>query len=295
MIVTVHDGDLRGTQQYYEWFAHVARHGRFLSKAWDLADPRWNLAPPDIPPAAVHPRDELVMPDDAPAPRRRGGHERRPRQAAPVRGKLSLQDQRRRTRMLVVGAAAHLEEERAEEQREYDRRDESGQAGGGEAFHDDQPDTHEQQTQEHTGLDELFQMTLCPSAEFTSIVETFRMSRAQHVDHGSSSSATPPPPPPPASTVQHGLWIPTYSSPPVMEFPVFDPSRVGSEHSTPMPTMTHPHHSSTELDHGASDPPASDIPAANPPLPPPTDRPHRATRPPPCGTGGHIDPRGGRQ
>ncbi|MED6221249.1 hypothetical protein PIB30_052655 [Stylosanthes scabra] len=34
------------------------------------------------------------------------------------------------------------------------------------------------QTQEHTGLDELFHMTPCPSAEFTSIVETFRMSRA---------------------------------------------------------------------------------------------------------------------
>ncbi|MED6113917.1 hypothetical protein PIB30_075289 [Stylosanthes scabra] len=137
VMVTVHNGDLRGTQQYYEWFARVARHGRFLSRAGDLADPWWNMAPPDIPPAAVHPRDELVMPDDASALRRRDGHEPRPRQAAPVRGKLSLRDQRRRTRMLVVGAAAHLEEERAEEQREYDRQDESGQADGGEAFHDD--------------------------------------------------------------------------------------------------------------------------------------------------------------
>ncbi|MED6178465.1 hypothetical protein PIB30_107870, partial [Stylosanthes scabra] len=142
------------------------------------------------------------------------------------------------------------------------------------------------QTQEHTGLDELFQMTSCPSAEFTSIVETFR----------------------------HGPWISTYSSPPVVGYPVFDPSRVGSEymtppsyhapssyhshsfdrHSAPIPTMTHPHQSSTELDHGAPDPPASDTPAANPPLPPPPGRPHRATRPPPCGTGGHIHPCGGR-
>ncbi|MED6177838.1 hypothetical protein PIB30_101773 [Stylosanthes scabra] len=39
VMVTVHDGDLRGTQQYYEWFARVARHGRFLSRAGDLADP----------------------------------------------------------------------------------------------------------------------------------------------------------------------------------------------------------------------------------------------------------------
>ncbi|MED6162041.1 hypothetical protein PIB30_066580 [Stylosanthes scabra] len=171
------------------------------------------------------------------------------------------------------------------------------------------------QTQEHTGLNELFQMTSCPSAEFTNIVETFRVSRAQHVDHGSSSSAAPPPPPPPASDVKHGPWIPTYSSPPVMGFPVFDPSRVESEyatplpyhapssyhshsfdkHSAPIPTMTHPHQSSTELDHGAPDPPASDTPAADLPSPPPTDRPHRATRPPPYGIGGHIHPRGGRQ
>ncbi|MED6114306.1 hypothetical protein PIB30_079041 [Stylosanthes scabra] len=140
------------------------------------------------------------------------------------------------------------------------------------------------QTQEHTGLDELFQMTSCPSAEFTSIVET--------------SSAAPPPP---ASDVQHGPWISTYSSSPMMGFPVFDPSRIGSEyatppsyhapssyhshsfdrHSAPIPTMTHPQQSSNELDHPAPDPPASDIPAADPLPPPPIGRPHRATRPPP--------------
>ncbi|MED6160866.1 hypothetical protein PIB30_055279 [Stylosanthes scabra] len=61
VMVTVHDGDLRGAQQYYEWF---------LSRAEDLADPRWNLAPPNIPPVVVHPRDKLVMPDDALVSRR---------------------------------------------------------------------------------------------------------------------------------------------------------------------------------------------------------------------------------
>ncbi|MED6223020.1 hypothetical protein PIB30_069992 [Stylosanthes scabra] len=142
------------------------------------------------------------------------------------------------------------------------------------------------QTHEHTGLGGLFHMTSCPSAEFTSIVESFRVSRAQHVDHGSSSSAAPPPPPPPASDVQHGPWIPTYSSPPVMRYPV---------HIAPTPTMTHPHQSSTELDHEAPDPPASNTPTADPPPPPPPGRPHRATRPPPCGTGGHIHPRDDRQ
>ncbi|MED6195163.1 hypothetical protein PIB30_035378 [Stylosanthes scabra] len=136
------------------------------------------------------------------------------------------------------------------------------------------------------GLDELFNMTSCPSAEFISIVESFRVTRAQHVEHGSSSFAAPPPPPPPASNVQHGPWIPTYLSPSMMGYPVFDPSHVGSEyatppsyhapssyhsysfdrHSAPTPTMTHP----------APDPPASNTPVADPP---PTPHPADLTGP----------------
>ncbi|MED6161183.1 hypothetical protein PIB30_058317 [Stylosanthes scabra] len=153
------------------------------------------------------------------------------------------------------------------------------------------------QTQEHTGLDELFHMTSCPSAKFTSVVESFRVSQAQHVDHASSSSAAPPSPPPPAFDVQHGQWIPTYSSPPVMGFPVFDPSRIGLEYATPLsyqaPSSYHSHsfdrHSAptSSMTHPAPDPSASDTPAANPPPPPPPPpgRLHRGTKPPPCGTG----------
>ncbi|MED6186631.1 hypothetical protein PIB30_068572 [Stylosanthes scabra] len=172
--------------------------------------------------------------------------------------------------IIVVGAAAHVEEERAE----------PGQADSGEAFPTDQPDTHDQQPdtgdlghlpaemisfssarqfspyqagtsshaepfiphiQEHTGLDELFHMTSCPSAEFTNTVESFRVSQAQHVDHASSSSVAPPPPPPPAFDVQHGQWILTYSSPPVMGFSVFDPIRIGSEYATHHLTRRHLH------------------------------------------------------
>ncbi|MED6147963.1 hypothetical protein PIB30_048766 [Stylosanthes scabra] len=139
VLVTVHfGGDPRSTQQYYEWYARVARRGRFLSRAADLADPRWTLAPPGISPAAVHPRDDLVMPDDALEPRRQQVQEPRPRQAGPVRGKLSRRDQRRRLRMVEVGAAAHVAEERAEEQREYDRQDEPVDDGHDEdQVHDD--------------------------------------------------------------------------------------------------------------------------------------------------------------
>ncbi|MED6154747.1 hypothetical protein PIB30_115714, partial [Stylosanthes scabra] len=50
VLVTVHGGgDPRGHQQYYEWFARVARRGRFRSRAADLADPRWTLGPAGIP------------------------------------------------------------------------------------------------------------------------------------------------------------------------------------------------------------------------------------------------------
>ncbi|MED6123284.1 hypothetical protein PIB30_047619 [Stylosanthes scabra] len=138
-------------------------------------------------------------------------------------------------------------------------------------------------------------MTSCPSAEFTSIVESFRVSRAQHVYHGLSFSIAPPLPPPSASDVQDGLWIPTYSSPLVMGFPVFDPSHVGSEYVTPpsyhAPSSYHSHsfdrHSAPTpiMTYPAPDRPASDTPAADPPPPLPPGR------PPPCGTGGHIHPR----
>ncbi|MED6209247.1 hypothetical protein PIB30_052882 [Stylosanthes scabra] len=337
------------------------RQGRFLSHAGDLANPQWNLAPPDIPHAAMHSRDDLVMPDDAPAPRKRQVRETRPRQAGPMRGKLSLRDQRKRARMMEVGAIAHVAKERAEEQQEYDRQDEPGddvqygESGPDDYGAHDQPGfgIHEQhdfqptqdptispsgiimfspvaaraypspyhagtsshpeygsdhpssfmpQTQEHTGLDELlYQKSTCPPAEFSSIVSTYRMTRAQHDGQGASSSHAPPPPP--SSNVQHGPWVPTYSSPLAMGFSVFDSSRIGSEyatpssyhvpssyhsqsfhgHSAPLPSMTQSQQSSVDLSQSVEAPQA-----------PQPHRPTRAVRPPRCGTGGHMQPCGGQ-
>ncbi|MED6179044.1 hypothetical protein PIB30_113413, partial [Stylosanthes scabra] len=80
-------------------------------------------------------------------------------------------------------------------------------------------------SQEHAGLDELlYQMSTCPPAEFASLASTYRMTRAGHDSGGASSSHAPPPPPPPPSYVHPAPWVPTYSSPPVIGFPVFDPS-----------------------------------------------------------------------
>ncbi|MED6114688.1 hypothetical protein PIB30_082847 [Stylosanthes scabra] len=264
VMVSVHAGDPRGTQEYFGWYLHAVRPDRFLSREEDLLDPRWNIPPPDIPAAAAHERDDLVMPGDEPAPRRRVAPEPRPRQAALARGKLTRRDQRRRARMLVAGAAAHLDEERAEEQQEYDRQEETGHDQYGEGVHDhhsdEAPGVHETgqhagdaadprispstmisfspllqpkfqpHSQEQTGLDELFHMNACPTDEFTSIAGSFRMSRAQHFYQGASSSH-PPAPLPPASheTAHHVPWVPTYSSPPVIGYPVFDPTRIGSD------------------------------------------------------------------
>ncbi|MED6123442.1 hypothetical protein PIB30_049237 [Stylosanthes scabra] len=89
----------------------------------------------------------------------------------------------------------------------------------------DHPAPFTADTQEHTGLDELlYHMSTCPPPEFTSLASTYGMTRAGHDPASASSSHAPPPPPPPPSDVQHVPWVPTYSSSPVIGFPVFDPS-----------------------------------------------------------------------
>ncbi|MED6126279.1 hypothetical protein PIB30_076827 [Stylosanthes scabra] len=136
----------------------------------------------------------------------------------------------------------------------------------------DHPTPFTADTQEHTGLDKLlYLMSTLPPAEFASLASTYRMTRAGHDPAGASSSHAPPPPSPPPSDVQHVPWVPTYSSPPVIGFPVFDPSRIGSEYQRPV------------------DPPQS----TEAPQAPQPRRTPRAVRPPPCGTGGQGHPHGG--
>ncbi|MED6157823.1 hypothetical protein PIB30_027081 [Stylosanthes scabra] len=256
VMVTVHAGtDPRGTRQYYDWYVGAAAGIRFLTRAANLNDPRWNMAPPDLPADSVHARDELTMPDDAPAPRRRGTQEPPPRMAAPVRGRLTRRDQRRRTRMLLAGAAAHMDEERVEEEQEYDRQKsllqdggDDGRDDGGDPVHDDvgfqiliptgsssglisfSPTSARQfpspfhagtssefipQSQDQAGLDMAYQIQTCPPDQLASLVASFRASRGVPSDHV-SSSGQPVPPPPSTTQVERGTWVPTYSSPPVV-------------------------------------------------------------------------------
>ncbi|MED6213380.1 hypothetical protein PIB30_092589 [Stylosanthes scabra] len=128
------------------------------------------------------------------------------------------------------------------------------------------------------------------------------MTRASHDPAGALSSHAPPPPPPPSADVQHGAWVPTYSSPPAIGFPVFDPSRIGSEYATP-PSYQAPssYHSQSFHEHSAPFPsmmqsqqsPVEPAQSAEAPQAPQPRRTTREVRPPPCGTGGHMHPPGG--
>ncbi|MED6174526.1 hypothetical protein PIB30_069902 [Stylosanthes scabra] len=82
--------------------------GRFSSQTHRVDDPHWMFAPPDLPVTTIHPRDELAMPEDAPARRRRaaavGTGRRPPANADPHRPPVNARDRRRRERMgLRVG------------------------------------------------------------------------------------------------------------------------------------------------------------------------------------------------
>ncbi|MED6131859.1 hypothetical protein PIB30_013822 [Stylosanthes scabra] len=63
VMVTVHaGGGPRGTRQYYDSYVGAAAGIMFLTRATDLNDLRWNMAPPDIHAEPIHARDELTMP-----------------------------------------------------------------------------------------------------------------------------------------------------------------------------------------------------------------------------------------
>ncbi|MED6123127.1 hypothetical protein PIB30_046386 [Stylosanthes scabra] len=218
--------------------------------------------------------------------------------AGPVRAKLSLRDQRRRARMVEYGEpgpddhGAHDQPGFGiHEQHEFQPGQDPTISPSGmimfspaaaraypSPYHagtSSQPEYGSDhlapfmpQTQEHTGLDELlYQMSTCPPAEFSSIVSTYRLTRAQH------------------------------------DRQVFDSSRIGSEYATP--TSYHApssYHSQSFYGHSAPlpsmaqsqqssvDPPQ----LAEAPQAPQSRRATRAVIPPRCGTGGHMQPRGGR-
>ncbi|MED6123323.1 hypothetical protein PIB30_048049 [Stylosanthes scabra] len=235
------------------------------------------MAPPDLPAEPVHARDELTMPDDAPAPRRRTEREPPPRTAAPARGKVRRRDQRRMTRMLLAGAAAQMDEERVEEEQEYAYQEEVG------AGQDDGDEAHDQAGVDVGGeaaYDDLGSQIPFPSGSPTGLISF------------SPEPARQFPSPNHAGT----------SSGPQIGYPVFDPARIGHEWATPpsydAPTSYHSHVSMPQ--HFSAPVPTVTQPvhdqdpstAAEPAPAPPPRRRQMTVRPPACGTGGHLHGRG---
>ncbi|MED6135160.1 hypothetical protein PIB30_043593 [Stylosanthes scabra] len=147
-----------------------------------------------------------------------------------------------------------------------------------------------------------YQIQTCPPDQLASLVASFRVSCPVPSDHASSSGQHLPPPPT-TTQAEHGTWVPTYSSPPVVGYPVFDPTRIGHEWATPLsydaPTSYHSHVSTPQ--HISAPVPTVTQPvhdqdpstaAEAAPAPPPR-RSHRTVRPPACGTGGHLHGRVG--
>ncbi|MED6153135.1 hypothetical protein PIB30_098656 [Stylosanthes scabra] len=103
--------------------------GRFLSQGRRLDDPRWMFAPPDLPFTTTHPRDDLAVPEEAPARRRRAPAvvrgKRPPANADPHRPPANARDRRRRERMGIRG----VEDEAQEEADLHDRYEDAGDEG----------------------------------------------------------------------------------------------------------------------------------------------------------------------
>ncbi|MED6178059.1 hypothetical protein PIB30_104100 [Stylosanthes scabra] len=126
---TLRAWDFLGTQEYFTWYVAAVGVGRFLSQARRLDDPRWMFAPPDLPVSTTHPRDELAMPEEAPARRRRaaavGTGRRRPANADPHRPPANARDRQRRERM-GVKVGGHEAQEEADLFEEYEEEGDDG-------------------------------------------------------------------------------------------------------------------------------------------------------------------------
>ncbi|MED6170020.1 hypothetical protein PIB30_026737 [Stylosanthes scabra] len=324
VMFTVHaGGDPRGIRQYYDWYL-----GRRAGQ------PTVEHGSPDLPAEPVHARDELAMPDNASAPRRRGTREPPPRTAATARGgpgccwlvRLRTWTRRglRRSRSMTdrksllqaggddggdpvyedvgfqilvpSGSPLGMISFSLVSTQQFPSPYHAGTSSEPQIFPEQQAGFIPQ-TQDQAGLDVAYQIQTYPPDQLASLVASFRTIRTMPSDYASSSGQHLPPTPT-TTQAEHDTWVPTYLSPPVIGYPVFDPTRIGYEWATPpsydAPTSYHSHVSTpqhiiapvptvTQPVHDQD--PSTAAEAA--PAPPPS-RFHRNVRPPACGTGGHL-------
>ncbi|MED6156570.1 hypothetical protein PIB30_015669 [Stylosanthes scabra] len=251
---------------------------RFLSQPARLEDPRWMFAPQDLPMTALHPKDELRMPEDAPTRGRRsaaGGTGRRPvANATPPRPPANSRDRRRRERMGIrIGA-----EKAQEEAEEIGRHEDEGDAGGQPHVSPTRPQWFDHdiigsssmmqappapQSAHPRPFQEVFEMMRTPEPAVLSQAASYKASRDHHLDPFSSTVGASPHPP-------HGLGC-----------TVSDFGGTLHQYGTPLAYydfMSGPIPTTTQVETTPTEPSG----------PPPEQRPTRAARPPPCGTGGHL-------
>ncbi|MED6211460.1 hypothetical protein PIB30_073852 [Stylosanthes scabra] len=297
VLVTIHEcRDFRGTQEYFTWYVAACR-GRFLSRGTRLDDPRWMIVPLDLPVSTIHPRDELTMPEDALARRRRGEQalrrgRRPPVQAVLPRAPPNARDRRQRERMGVVGGLDEVHEEEAEFARQEEPDD------GGEHPHvslawspwfdpdligsssmappshsapvqavpvSASPDPYMHDSLEISALDDVFDMVRAPELVIIQQAVSYRTARDHRLDPSSSAYVAPPP---------HRSFHRRCSR------------TLGYRYGTPpayYDFMSGP----------ASTTPQTETAPIEPSPPPVHQRPARAVRPPTCGTSGHLYHQGG--
>ncbi|MED6189348.1 hypothetical protein PIB30_095111, partial [Stylosanthes scabra] len=260
--------DFRGTQEYFTWYVAAVGVGRFLSQGRRLDDPRWMFAPPDLPFTTTHPRDDLAMPEEAPARRRRaaavGTGRRPPANADPHRPPANARDRRRREMMGVrVGG-----EEAREEADLFARYEDEGDDG-------DQPHISPARSQRGD----------------PDIIGSSSMMPPMHASHpaGSGAPHTSPSAASPGlffhATLDEGSLQEVFAmirAPDTgMGYAVTDFATSPAQYGTPPAYY--------DFLSGPNPTPQQDDTAAREPSPPPRpQRPTRTVRPPRCGTGGHL-------
>ncbi|MED6197947.1 hypothetical protein PIB30_061608 [Stylosanthes scabra] len=301
VLVSIHAcRDFRGTQEYFTWYVAAVGAGWFLSQGRRRDDPRWMFAPPDLPFTTTHLRDDLAMPEEVPARRRRAAAvvrgRRPPANADPRRPPVNARDRRRGERMGVRGD----EDEAQEEADLFDRYEDAGDEGDPPHVSPEQrqrgdpdiigsssmmPPMHASQTAGygasqtsayaaspdpffHATLDagtlvEVFDMIRAPDTVMMSQAASYRIGMDQRLDPSSSSFVVSP--------------LPFQG----MGYTMSDFATSPAQYGTPPAYY--------DFLSGPNPTPQQDEPAAREPSPPPRpQRPARMVRPPRCGTGGHL-------
>ncbi|MED6181667.1 hypothetical protein PIB30_021453 [Stylosanthes scabra] len=292
VLVSIHAcRDFRRTQEYFTWYVAAVGVGRFLSQGRRLDDPHCMFAPPDLPVTTTHPWDELAMPEEAPARRKRaaavGTGRRRPSNADPHGPPANARDRRRRERMTEeADLFARYEEEGDDGDQPHvstarsERGDPNiiGSSSMMPPMHASQPagygapqpfpsaaspDPFFHATLDAGSLDEVFDMIRAPDTVIMSQAASYRTGRNQLLDPGSSAFVASPLP-----FQGMGYTVSDFATSPAQ---YGTPPAYYDFLSCPNPTPQQDESAACE---------------SSPPSPP--QRPTRTVRPAPCGTGGHL-------